>query len=79
MKPDNMNHSAPRSSPFNLESVLNAATEGILGVDQAGTYGFVSQSAAQILGHSSQELVGTDSHTMLHARAAGLILPGFWR
>ncbi len=68
MKRDNMNDDASGKNPFSLDSVLNAATEGILGVDRAGRHVFVNHSAATILGYKPGELTGTESHAMWHAR-----------
>jgi PAS domain S-box-containing protein len=49
-----------------LETVLNAAGEGIFGVDTAGQFVFVNPAAAEMLGYSPEDLLGQVSHTVCH-------------
>ncbi|OGW36564.1 MAG: hypothetical protein A2Y97_03390 [Nitrospirae bacterium RBG_13_39_12] len=48
------------------ELVLNAAGEGIFGLDIYGRHTFVNPAAAQILGYTVNELIGSHSHTLWH-------------
>ncbi len=48
------------------ELVLNAAGEGIFGLDIEGSHTFVNPAAAQMLGYSVDELIGRHSHTIWH-------------
>jgi PAS domain S-box-containing protein len=48
------------------ELILNAAGEGIFGLDLDGNHTFVNPSAAKMLGYEVQELTGKPSHTILH-------------
>ncbi|MBI5676320.1 MAG: diguanylate cyclase [Nitrospirae bacterium] len=48
------------------ESVLDAAAEGILGLDTKGHHTFVNPAAARILGYSVEELIGKRSHELWH-------------
>jgi PAS domain S-box-containing protein len=45
------------------ELVLNAAGEGIFGLDVHGNHTFVNPAAAQMLGYTVDELIGRHSHT----------------
>lgn len=52
--------------------ILNSAAEGILGFDEKGNFVFINPSASQLLGYSSEELVGKPMHDLvLHTRANG--------
>jgi len=46
--------------------LLDAAGEGIYGVDANGNTTFVNPMAQQILGYTAQELAGKNMHTMVH-------------
>ncbi len=48
------------------ELVLNAAGEGIFGLDIQGKHTFVNPAAAQMLGYTVNELIGRHSHTLCH-------------
>jgi PAS domain S-box-containing protein len=48
------------------ELVLNAAGEGIFGLDMQGKHTFVNPAAAQMLGYTVSELIGRHSHTLWH-------------
>ncbi len=47
-------------------SILNAASEGIYGLDLAGRTTFVNRTAADILGREPEELIGKVKHEVLH-------------
>src|SRR4030067_3125314 len=46
--------------------ILNAAGEGIFGLDIQGKHTFVNPAAAQMLGYTVNELIGRHSHTLWH-------------
>ncbi len=46
--------------------ILNAAGEGIFGLDREGRHTFVNPAAARILGYTSEELLGRHSHRLWH-------------
>src|SRR4030067_1744438 len=48
------------------ELILNAAGEGIFGLDIQGKHKFVNPAAAQMLGYTVDELIGRHSHTLWH-------------
>ena len=48
------------------ELILNAADEGIFGLDLDGCHTFVNPAAASLLGYDIQELLGQPSHTLWH-------------
>lgn len=48
--------------------LLDAAGEGIYGVDANGMTTFVNPAAERILGYSSEELAGRNMHSMVHHR-----------
>ncbi len=48
------------------ELILNAAGEGILGLDSDGKHTFVNPSAAEMLGYKVEELIGKRSHDLWH-------------
>ncbi|MFE6664829.1 PAS domain-containing protein [Streptomyces sp. NPDC057697] len=55
-----------------LEMVLRAASEGVIGTDTAGRVVLVNPAAAQILGYRAGELGGRQLHSLiLHSRADG--------
>ncbi|MCH7652012.1 MAG: PAS domain S-box protein, partial [Nitrospinae bacterium] len=58
------------------ELILNAAGEGIYGLDREGNTTFVNPAAEQILGFSAEDLVGKAHHDMCHhQRADGSMYP----
>lgn len=46
--------------------ILNAAGEGIYGVNSDGKTTFVNRAAQEMLGWTTQDLLGRDIHTMIH-------------
>ena len=48
------------------EMILQAAGEGIYGLDCEGNTTFANQSAAAMLGYSAEELIGQPMHALLH-------------
>ena len=48
------------------EMILQAAGEGIYGLDCEGNTTFVNPSASAMLGYSADELIGEPMHTLLH-------------
>lgn len=48
------------------ETLLNAVTEGILGVDRQGLIMFINQSALNMLGFEADELMGKSAHQSVH-------------
>jgi diguanylate cyclase (GGDEF)-like protein/PAS domain S-box-containing protein len=46
--------------------ILQAAAEGICGLDRAGNITFVNPAAASMLGYDQKELLGRNSHGVLH-------------
>src|SRR5581483_4204658 len=56
--------------------ILNAVTEGVLGVDAAGRITFVNEAGARLLGYKASEMVGKERHALLHhSRAEGVPYP----
>lgn len=54
------------------ELILNAAAEGIFGLDKEDVFVFVNPAAAKMLGYSIQDLIGRNAHeTIHHHRADG--------
>jgi len=49
-----------------LELILGSAHEGIFGLDLAGRFTFVSSATASMLGYDVEEMLGWDSHTLIH-------------
>ncbi|MGO9414174.1 MAG: PAS domain S-box protein, partial [Syntrophobacteraceae bacterium] len=49
-----------------IDLILNAAGEGIVGLDENGTVTFVNPAAGQMLGYEEEELIGKDLHPMIH-------------
>ena len=57
--------------------LLDSTGEGIYGIDTAGRFTFVNQSAARMLGYAAEELIGQSGHSLIHCRPARrLALPG---
>jgi PAS domain S-box-containing protein len=52
------------------ESILNAAGEGIIGIDRQGQATFVNPAAAAMTGYDPQDLVGQPVHELLHHTTA---------
>jgi len=48
------------------QTILNAAADGIVGVDPAGQVTFVNPAAASMLGYSPEELIGQVFHNVVH-------------
>ncbi len=46
--------------------ILNAAGEGIVGLDEKGTVTFVNPAARQMLGYEEEELIGKYLHPTIH-------------
>ncbi|MEO8327186.1 MAG: PAS domain S-box protein, partial [Nitrospirota bacterium] len=46
--------------------ILQAAGEGIFGLDLEGRHTFVNPAAAKMLGYEPQELIGQPSHSLWH-------------
>ena len=54
------------------ELLLNAAGEGIFGIDTSGNHIFVNPATAAMLGYKVSDLLGRNSHSLLHhTRADG--------
>src|SRR5438105_2829766 len=56
------------------ELILNAAADGIVGVNLDGMATFVNPSAARLLGRRVEEVSGKDIHAVLHPAFPGLAL-----
>ena len=53
-----------------LELILNAAGEGIFGLDQDGKVTFANQAALLMLGFTEEELINKSHHNLVHYRHA---------
>lgn len=53
-------------SQAHLESILEAAGEGLFGLTAAGRFSFVNPAGATLLGYAPAELMGLDAHALLH-------------
>jgi PAS domain S-box-containing protein len=49
-----------------LQSLLNAAGEGIFGTDTLGRVSFINPAALRMIGYTAEDVVGKDIHTLLH-------------
>ncbi|MFZ0881914.1 MAG: ATP-binding protein [Candidatus Acidiferrales bacterium] len=49
-----------------LALILDSTSEGIYGVNLAGSITFINQSAARIFGCSREDVIGKDSHALFH-------------
>lgn len=50
----------------NLEQILEAAGEGIYGLDQEGKCVFINDAALAMLGYSKEECIGKTMHDLIH-------------
>ena len=55
------------------ELILNAAAEGVFGVNLDGATTFVNPAAARMIGRRQDEIKGTDMHTLVHPAFPGVI------
>jgi PAS domain S-box-containing protein len=55
------------------ELILNAAAEGVFGVDTAGMTTFVNPAAARMMGRTVEEITGADIHALAHPVFPGVI------
>ncbi|MDH5523938.1 MAG: diguanylate cyclase [Desulfobulbaceae bacterium] len=55
------------------ERILNAAGEGIIGVDKNGKISFTNPAASEMLGWEQNELIGNTIDSALHAEQAGFV------
>lgn len=55
----------------NLERILNAAGEGIFGVDDQGRFSFINPAGAQLLTQTPDALLGQPVHALLHPECSG--------
>lgn len=62
--PKSMNDSTKLMNHFKL--ILECAGEGIFGIDNQGNHTFVNPKAANLLGYTIDEMIGTKSHTIWH-------------
>jgi len=46
--------------------ILNSAAEGILGIDLQGNHTFMNSAASEMLGYSTNEILGQPSHSLWH-------------
>ena len=49
-----------------LQLILKSTDQGIYGIDETGRFTYINKAAAQILGYQKSELIGKDSHTVIH-------------
>jgi PAS domain S-box-containing protein len=54
------------------ELILNAAAEGIFGVNLTGTSTFVNPAAARMIGRNPEDVAGRDIHSVLHPSFPGV-------
>jgi PAS domain S-box-containing protein len=57
------------------QSLLDSASEGIWGVDVEGICSFVNRTATRILGFTEDELIGRDTHSLMHPPDGERVLP----
>src|SRR5688500_1665174 len=55
------------------ELILNAAAEGVFGVDLAGVTTFVNPAAARMIGRRTEEVAGNDIHSLVHPVFPGVL------
>jgi PAS domain S-box-containing protein len=51
---------------YRHQLILDAAGEGILGLDREGRHTFVNPAAAELLGYATSEMLGVSSHSLWH-------------
>jgi len=56
-----------------MERTLNAAAEGILGIDLQGTATFVNPAASRMVGRRVDEITGQELHSIVHPIFPGVI------
>jgi PAS domain S-box-containing protein len=61
------------------ELILNAAAEGVFGVNLAGIATFVNPSAARMIGRAAGDVIGHKVHPLLHPSFPGLATCGIER
>ncbi len=49
-----------------FDLILESTSEGIFGVDTQGRIGFVNPAACAMLGYTAEEMLGQDSHRLIH-------------
>jgi PAS domain S-box-containing protein len=65
-----------RADAVRLQTILDAVTDGIYGLDADGNTTFVNRAAARMLGRTARELAGAPQHdTIHHSRADGSPFP----
>jgi PAS domain S-box-containing protein len=64
-------HELARLSRQN-ELILNAAAEGVFGVNLDGIATFVNPAAARMIGHKAADVIGHEVHPLLHPSFPGL-------
>ncbi|HET8796162.1 MAG TPA: response regulator, partial [Thermoanaerobaculia bacterium] len=55
------------------ELILDAAAEGVFGVDLEGKTTFVNPAAKRMIGRTAEEIVGTDIHSLVHPLFPGVV------
>ena len=55
------------------ELILNAAAEGVFGVDVAGVTTFVNPAAARMIGRDPHDIAGVDIHGLVHPTFPGVL------
>ncbi|HEX2835640.1 MAG TPA: ATP-binding protein [Thermoanaerobaculia bacterium] len=55
------------------ELILNAAAEGVFGVNLEGKTTFVNPAAARMIGRAPEEISGFDMHTLVHPAFPGVL------
>ena len=63
--------SAPANTADRLTLLLQSTGEGIFGIDMAGRCTFVNRAAAQMLGTSTDRVLGRNMHELMHHSHAG--------
>jgi PAS domain S-box-containing protein len=49
-----------------LKGILQAASDGIYGIDQKGNCTFINHAAARLLGYQPEECIGKNMHRLIH-------------
>lgn len=55
-----------QESKTRYEAILNAVSEGVVGLDRDGNVSFINEAALATLGYTDGELVGKSFHAMVH-------------